>query len=138
MHPKTLKPKPVYRNPPMDFADWYAQYPRKTARADAEKAWKRMTLPDRKLAIDALPLHIAYWRATGTEREFVPYPATWLRGRRWEDEIEMPRVEEKVTQWWATEAGVLAKGREVGCSPRPGEDITQYKSRVAEAIRKVA
>ena len=122
----------------MTFEDWWALYPRKVARAEAKKAWSRMSDADRAAAMEALPAHVRYWEAAGTGREYIPHPATWLRGERWADEIAMPEVERKVVAWWATDAGVLAKGREVGCAPRPGEDMVTYKQRVVDAMRRAA
>ena len=122
----------------MTFDDWYKSYPKKIARADAEKAWRKMSEAEQKSAIESLPAHVQYWNACGTERQYMPHPATWLRGKRWEDEIEMPDIPERVVAWWATDAGVLAKGREIGCMPRPGEDMMQYKARVVESVRRAA
>lgn len=121
-----------------DFADWYAQYPKRVARALAERAWAKMSERDREAAIASLPTHLRFWTASGTDRMYIPNPATWLNGRRWEDELEMPEVAAKLVAWWSTDAGILAKGREVGCLPRPGEDMAAYKSRVAVAIRGAA
>lgn len=123
---------------PESFDAWWSLYPKKVARAEAKKAWSRMSDADRAAAMEALPAHVRYWDAVGTERHYMPHPATWLNGRRWEDELEMPEVAAKLVAWWSTDAGILAKGREVGCSPRPGEDMATYKSRVAEAIRRAA
>lgn len=71
------------------WATWetfWALYPRRVARRDAEKAWSRMSLGDREAALTALPDWLRVWRARG-EIEYVPYPATWLNGARWEDEL---------------------------------------------------
>lgn len=122
----------------VEFSEWYKAYPKKMARADAERAWAKMNEADREAAMAAVAAHVRYWEACGTERQYMPYPATWLNGRRWEDELEMPEVAAKLVAWWSTDAGILAKGREVGCLPRPGEDMTQYKARVAEHARRAA
>ena len=32
----------------------------------------------------------AYWdhvKASGTDLQYVPYPATWLRGEQWDDDL---------------------------------------------------
>ncbi len=122
----------------VEFVEWYRAYPKKMARADGERAWAKMNDADRDAAMAAVAAHVRYWEACGTERQYMPHPATWLNGRRWEDELEMPEIATKLIAWWSTDAGILAKGREVGCSPRPGEDMATYKSRVAEAIRRAA
>ncbi|MHB1938974.1 MAG: hypothetical protein ACYCOR_20730 [Acidobacteriaceae bacterium] len=78
---------PANREPPAFQAFWKS-YPRKKAKADAFKAWKSLK-PSEPLAETILQ---AVQRATTSEDwrrdngKFIPYPATWLRARRWEDE----------------------------------------------------
>jgi hypothetical protein len=72
---------------PDDFDAWWSQYPRKTAKANAERAWRKLRPADRTGALDALPDHVRAWRLRGTATEYVPHPATWLNGRRWEDDL---------------------------------------------------
>ena len=122
----------------MTFDDWYRRYPRKVARADAEKSWRRMTESEKTAAMNALDAHLKFWRVAGTEKNYIPHPATWLNGKRWTDEVELPDMERKVSAWWTTDAGILSKGRECGISPRPGEEMEQFKTRVAGAVRRVA
>jgi hypothetical protein len=66
---------------------WYL-YPKRLAKFDALRAWSRLSAADREAALAALPAHVAHWQLSGTERRFVPHPATWLRQRRWEDELQ--------------------------------------------------
>lgn len=70
-----------------DFSVWYDQYPKKVARKDAERAWSKLTLPQRQMALDALPAHLHRWRMTATNWEYLPHAATWLNGQRFLDEI---------------------------------------------------
>lgn len=75
---------------PCGFNQFYDAYPRHMKRADAEKAWrqavKRATPEEilagaRRLRVDPnLP-----------EKNFIPYPATWLRADGWNDEPLPPR-----------------------------------------------
>ncbi len=73
------------------FDAWYSLYPRKVARKAAEKAWARVaTSPDVIEQIMAgLRAQLPSMRAK--DKQFIPYPATWLRGERWTDEIEQPK-----------------------------------------------
>ncbi len=88
-----------------DFADWYALYPKKVARRDAEKAWAKLTLPQRQMAVDALPAHVHRWRMTATGWDFMPHAATWLNGQRFLDELpnngggigKSPQVDPRLT-----------------------------------------
>lgn len=64
-------------------------YPRKIAKAEALKAWKSLKLKDSdQTTLDAIMVGLdgyirTEWRLD--EPQYIPYPATWLRGRRWED-----------------------------------------------------
>jgi len=71
------------------FDEFYALYPKKVAKADAQKAWVKIN-PDEEL-FDTIMLKLRILVDTdGWKKEdgkFIPYPATWLNKRRWEDEI---------------------------------------------------
>lgn len=68
------------------FERFYSIYPRKVARLDAEKAWKQMTRSYDPEAIIAGAEKFARQCANeGKEKEFIPYPASWLRAGRWMD-----------------------------------------------------
>jgi len=69
------------------FEAFWKAYPKKTAKQDAEKAFAKIN-PDQPLfalMMDSLSraCRSADWQKDGGQ--FVPYPATWLNGRRWED-----------------------------------------------------
>jgi len=70
------------------FADFWGAYPRHTAKQEAIKAFTKLK-PDAALLASILAaVHRAAsthdWQKDGGK--FVPHPATWLNGRRWEDE----------------------------------------------------
>lgn len=121
-----------------EFENFWKAYPRKVARKDAFNAFKRLTPSDRAVAIEALEKHKAVWEAECRSKEFIPHAATWLNGERFHDEIEMPSIPEKVVAWWASEQGIMDKGRELGVRPRGGESMAEYKARVVEAARRAA
>lgn len=112
-----------------DFASAWAAYPRKVGKKDAEKAWARLTLEQQFAAFHALPVHVRYWQAAGTQKEYIPHFATWLRAERWEDELEMPEAPEE-QQWWRTRAGIEARARARGVSAKPGEDHDSLRARI--------
>jgi len=68
-----------------DFEEWYAAYPRKRGRGQALKAYKAAR---KKVGADVLLARLRQQLQALTARgpEFVPYPATWLNGERWDDE----------------------------------------------------
>ena len=73
-----------------DFLAFFYAYPKKEAKRDAFKAWVQMNSSRPELA--ALLKEID--RQKGTEKwkeaagRYIPLPATWLRGERWEDTID--------------------------------------------------
>lgn len=75
---------------PEGFEDFYQAYPRKKARPAAESAWRKLNPnPDLRAKImDALELVKASHEWRKDRGRFVPYPATFLNGDRWEDQID--------------------------------------------------
>lgn len=70
------------------FNDFWKAYPKKVSKANALKAWKKLK-PNDDLAREIIyalerQKQSAQWQKNNGQ--FIPYPATWLNGRRWEDE----------------------------------------------------
>lgn len=81
------KKKPPTPLPP-GFEKFWEAYPRKTAKADAVKAWEKIE-PDDSLQgaiLKAVARQTTWPQWAKDEGEYVPYPASWLNGRRWEDQ----------------------------------------------------
>jgi uncharacterized protein YdaU (DUF1376 family) len=74
------------------FSAFWEPYPRKQAKADAIKAWSKLNPDDalqaRIVAAVAAQKNNGQW--SKENGKFIPYPATWLTGRRWEDESPKP------------------------------------------------
>lgn len=88
-------PTPVEKStekPADGFTEWWPHYPKKVKKLDAEKAYraalKRGVTP--KELLEGLQRQKAAWKAKGTEPQYIPYPATWLRAGSWEDELDTP------------------------------------------------
>lgn len=73
---------------PAGFDDFWKAYPKKKSRSDAERAWRKLApspeLTQRIMDAIAAQRTTPDWSKDGGQ--FIPYPATWLNGRRWEDE----------------------------------------------------
>jgi len=69
------------------FDEWWSIYPRKVAKVGAVKAYRKAlleTTPGRLLdGARTMAKDVAEGRQ---ERQWVPYPASWLNGGRWDDE----------------------------------------------------
>lgn len=71
------------------FTDFWQAYPRKKSKGDAEKAWLKIK-PDEQLTARIIAAveqakTSADWTSEGGR--YVPYPASWLNAKGWEDEI---------------------------------------------------
>lgn len=74
------------------FEEWYAKYPRKAKRQDAERAWSKLSPNDREAAMTGLDAWFAagLFKPPANGEDYRPYSASWLNGRRWEDEAPAP------------------------------------------------
>lgn len=122
-----------------DFDQFWAQYPKKVGRFESVSLWLALKKEDRAAALEALPKHLSLWEREGRMKSKILNPANFLRGRRWEDELDgFDEIPQTAIAWWTTDEGVMKKGRELGIHPRGGEPMAQYKARVIEASRKSA
>lgn len=75
------------------FLDFYSDYPKKVGKAQAQKAFHKIS-PDDDLfnvIITALKNHTRKW----DDPKYIPHPATWLNQKRWEDALEVPTLKPK-------------------------------------------
>jgi hypothetical protein len=79
------------------FERFWQIWPKRVAKADAEKAWTKLSWEDKARALAVLPDHISVWAERG-DPQFIPYPASWIRGRRFEDELDIA-LEIKPCKW---------------------------------------
>jgi hypothetical protein len=124
----------------MSFDDFWSKYPRKVAKKAAMQAFAKLPIDEQELAVDTLDTHLEYWKLKETESEFIPHPATWLNQGRYFDELELkPKQPKKpALPWYSTEQMTMDKARELGLSPRPGEDMGQFRSRIAQKVAEQA
>ena len=73
-----------------EFEEWWSGVWRKVGKGDVWKAWqslhKKGELPEIGALIEARDKQIAAGHF-GPDRNYWPYPATWLRAWRWDDEV---------------------------------------------------
>lgn len=93
-------------NAALEFSQFWDAYPKKVAKANAQKAWERQK-PDLAEVLKAVECCKAsdQWR----QEQYIPHPATWINGRRWEDELQFTR------------------GTVVANQPKPGDRRTRYR-----------
>ena len=84
-------PNPNLAQSKPNFARFWACYPKKKSKGQAEKAWKTIN-PDEQLlatmiaAIEQAKKSEQWQKDSG---QFIPYPATWLNAKGWEDGAEV-------------------------------------------------
>ena len=105
-----------------DFSAFWETYPKKVGKAHAQKAFAKLKVDDRLLdlmlaAIKAQAKTEAWTKNAGM---FIPHPATWLNGRRWEDEPCIQVAPDETKPAWALRAGFANRfdAENAGCSQR--------------------
>jgi len=76
------------------FKKFWDNYPKKKDKGSALRAWNKLNPNDDLQAKIFNAIEAARetedWQKQGGQ--FIPYPATYLNGRRWEDEVSAPKV----------------------------------------------
>ena len=67
------------------FDNFWSVYPKRVARKDAEKAWDRLSAEERVAAFVGAVTWLPIWRTMDVA--YIPHPATWIHGERWNDEL---------------------------------------------------
>ena len=104
------KPSPLHHPADDGFDEFWKAYPRKLGKGDALKAWKKLSPSDdfRSEILSAVVAQSKWpdWIKEGGQ--FIPHPATWLNGCRWEDELP-----EKPKSTPGVGTGIFAPGGEM-------------------------
>ncbi len=83
------------------FKIFYGNYPKKVAKREAEKAWHQLwedsksdyyvsQLNNETMNVIMAAINKQKLQSAWQDKNFIPHPATWLRNRRWEDEVDEP------------------------------------------------
>jgi hypothetical protein len=73
-----------------EFEKFWTLYPKKMAKADALKAWKKAT--KKKTADELIELVKAYSVSKLPDQQYIPYPASWLNKGLYDDvQVEQPK-----------------------------------------------
>jgi hypothetical protein len=69
---------------------FWPKYPKKKAKEDAIKAWLQIDYNPElyKTIMCAIEIQKTTEDWTKEKGKFIPYPASWLRGKRWEDDVK--------------------------------------------------
>lgn len=100
------------------FAEFWKLYPKKQAKKEAQKAWKKVNPKLFGTIMDAIAVqrHSDKWLKDGGQ--YIPNAASWLNGERWEDFLSNAAIkalsgngEPRRNEWeQPTRAEIMAKG----------------------------
>ena len=79
-------PNPNAHTRGADFETFWNAYPRKEGKEKARLAFEKADA-DLETLLSALEQHKKSPQWTKDGGQFIPYPATWLNGKRWEDQV---------------------------------------------------
>ena len=70
------------------FDAFWKEYPKRIAKGQARMAWSKAckVADPNEIVLGALRF-AEHTKKLGTEMQYIPYPATWLNGERWDDEL---------------------------------------------------
>jgi hypothetical protein len=81
----------------LGFIEFWKCYPKKIAKPNAEKAWMKIA-PDVDLSKRIIHA-ISEQKLLEREEQFIPYPASWLNARRWEDDLVAGKSSNGLKYW---------------------------------------
>ena len=124
-----------------EFDTFWKAYPKKVAKGDARKAWSQTEAirPDFATLLAAIEAQAKSDQWRKNDGQFIPYPATWLRQERWDDELKvtLPGVVDG-KEWHETWPGIVAKGQELGIRESDYAHPQEFKSAVRRGAMKAA
>jgi hypothetical protein len=107
------KTKPAGAGVRERFARFWKAYPKKRSKGQAERVFFRIDPDEQLLATMIATIERAMtsedWQKEGGK--YIPYPATWLGARGWEDEIAAPPLEGAVSEVTARNLRTMRKWR---------------------------
>ena len=118
------RPKVDLSNDP-GFLSFWEVYPKKLSKLNAMNAWAKITPTDdvvRRIVSDVTAKRNSPdWIKDGGQ--FIPHPATYLNGRRWEDMFEAPETKETLEAKLLAHRGCPSHVNRSNATP---EDLAEY------------
>lgn len=88
----------------VSFDDFWSIYPRRQAKKDAMKAWNRIDSSRRDQILRGVRAWMRSEQWCRDDGRYIPMPATFLNGERWEDEVEIS-ISAKPCNWPRCKSG---------------------------------
>ena len=98
-------------DPDPTFAQFWKAYPKKKSKGDAEKAWNKIK-PNEDL-LSTIMATLEKLKASHDWRKengkYIPYPASWLRAKGWEDSVDVEIEDDGIPQGSAHNMAVMRR-----------------------------
>lgn len=85
---------------PSAFIAFWEAYPKRVGKAAALKAWSKIDNRNDDAILAAIAWQVQQPDWLKEAGRFIPHPATWLYGRRWEDEQTIKREQNGLIRAW--------------------------------------
>jgi len=124
----------------MSFEIFWDLYPRKVSKRVAQKRFEALRSDEQKLALEALPNHIKYWKSKNTEMDFIPHAATRIGQYMFEEEIviDYAKVNKRPQlPWYSSEEATIKKAQEIGVQAYAGDGWQQWRARISQKIKQL-
>lgn len=101
--PESVQPEELAQETPSsdrpNFDTFWELYPKKKGKGAAQDKWARMSVADRRLAVDALTRHVRQpdWIKDGGK--FIPYPQKWLGQKHYLDPVGEAEAVDEMGGW---------------------------------------
>lgn len=133
------KPRDEY---PAEFEKVWNEYPGRPGMSKKAtfKAWNARIKAGASTdqILEGVIRYKRYCEETNTEQQFIKQPETFLGpNEHYLNEWKPPPPSVKITNampWWSTDQTILAKGKELGLNPRPGEVMNEFKGRINQRL----
>jgi hypothetical protein len=78
-----------------EFSSFWAVWPRKHGKKKCEAEWKRIDASLRGTVIAVAGAWAAHYTAHGVDKKWIPEPANWLKGERWDEDLPLIHIDAK-------------------------------------------
>ncbi|MBY5831224.1 hypothetical protein HFN47_18970 [Rhizobium leguminosarum] len=125
------------------FIDFWKAWPRKHGKKKAEAVWKKFDAELRQTIIEAASAWAAHYKHYDVEMKWIPEPANWLAGERWDEDLPLVHIDAKGAAITKAKANATPKAADTrrGTGPRTvdivGSDVDYRNGKVCLTLRFV-
>ena len=118
------------------FDSFWKSYPLKVGKIQAQKAWKKLAPDEKDTELILTAIERQKKEPLWSQGMGIPHPSTYINQARFMDEPIAERKQAANAGWQRTDAGICAKGREIGLDATRGETMPQYLARILAKLNQ--